>query len=143
YYGFGNSTYKGPLTNNQPVEVNTYFGQMPFVDVAMYMGILVFVLGLFAVFTEWKNPFVQFLTILSGVALIISFGKNFPVLFDLLFYTLPYFNKFRVSSMILVLVQLSFPVLAGFGLMKIISLRNEKDQKLIKIVKNLAIIFSV
>lgn len=142
FYGFGNSTYKGPLTNNNPVEVNTYFGQMPFVDVAMYMGILVFALGLFAVFTEWKSPFVQFLTILSGIALIISFGKNFPVLFDLLFYNLPYFNKFRVPSMILVLVQLSFPVLAGFGLMKIISLRNERNEKLIKIVRNIAIICS-
>lgn len=141
FYGFGNSTYKGPLTQNQPVEVNTYFGQMPFVDVAMYMGILVFALGLFAVFTEWKNPFVQFLTILSGIALIISFGKNFPVLFDLLFYNLPYFNKFRVPSMILVLVQLSFPVLAGLGLMKIISLKNERNEKLIKVIKNLAILF--
>ena len=48
YYGFGNSTYKGELTKNQPVEVNTYFGQMPFVDVAVgYMGIIVFCAGTF------------------------------------------------------------------------------------------------
>jgi hypothetical protein len=142
YYGFGYSTYTGPLTQNQPYRVNTYFGQMPFVDVAVgYMGILVFVLALFGIFTEWKNPFVQFLTILSIIALIISFGKNFPVLFDLLFYNLPDFNKFRVPSMILVLVQLSIPVLAGIGLMRIINLRNENNQKLNKVVKNLAIIF--
>ena len=143
FYGFGSSTYQGPLTNNQPYKVNTYFGQMPFVDVAVgYMGIIVFVLALFGIFTRWKEPFVQFLTILSGIALIISFGKNFPVLFDLLFYNLPYFNKFRVPSMILVLVQVSFPVLAGIGLMRIISLRNEKDEKLKRVVKNLAIGFS-
>ncbi len=140
YYGFGSSTYNGPLTNNQPVKVNTYFGQMPFVDVAVgYMGIIVFVLALFGIFTRWKDPFVQFLTILSGIALIISFGKNFPVLFDLLFYYLPGFNKFRVPSMILVLVQLSIPVLAGFGLMRIISLRNENNDKLKSLIKNLAI----
>ena len=42
YYGFGNSIYQGPLSQNQPVDVNTYFGQMPFVDVAMYMGVIVF-----------------------------------------------------------------------------------------------------
>ncbi len=143
FYGFGSSTYEGPLTNNQPYKVNTYFGQMPFVDVAVgYMGIIVFVLALFGIFTRWKDPFVQFLTILSGIALIISFGKNFPVLFDLLFYNLPYFNKFRVPSMILVLVQVSVPVLAGIGLMRIISLRNEKDEKLKRVVKNLAIGFS-
>jgi hypothetical protein len=142
YFGFGNSTYQGPLTNNQPVEVNTYFGQMPFVDVAMYMGVLVFFLALFAVFTQWKEPFVQFLTILSVIALLVSFGKTFPLVFDLFFKYLPFFNKFRVPSMMLVLVQLSFPVLAGFGLMKIISLRDNKDLRLEKLIRNTAFVFT-
>jgi hypothetical protein len=142
YYGFGNSTYKGPLTNNRPVDINTYFGQMPFVDVAMYMGVLVFFLALFAVFTKWDEPFVRFLTILSLFALLVSFGKNFPVVFDLLFKYLPFFNKFRVPSMILVLVQMSLPVLAGFGLMKIISLRSEKNVKLENLIRNAALVFT-
>lgn len=140
-YGFGNSTYQGPLTNNQPVEVNTYFGQMLFVDVAMYMGVLVFFLALFAIMMDWKNPLVRYLTILSVLALLVSFGKTFPAVFDLLFYYLPYFDKFRVPSMILVLVQMSFPVLAGLGLMKIINLRSEKDSKAIIVIKNLGFIF--
>ena len=142
YFGFGNSTYQGPLTNNQPVEVNTYFGQMPFVDVAMYMGVLVFFLALFAIFTRWKEPFVQFLTILSVFALFVSFGRTFPIIFDLLFKYLPFFNKFRVPSMILVLIQMSFPILAGFGIMKIISLRSEKNITLEKVIKNAAIVFT-
>lgn len=142
YFGFGNSTYKGPLTNNQEVDVNTYFGQMPFVDVAMYMGVLVFFLGLFAVFTLWKDPFVQFLGILTGIALLISFGKNFPVLFDLLFYHLPSFDKFRVPSMILVIVQMNFPILAGLGVMKIIQAKDEKKAKLTKVIKWLAFAFT-
>jgi hypothetical protein len=142
YYGFGNSVYNGPLTQGKEVEVNTYFGQMPFVDVAMYMGVLVFFLALFAIVTCWKNPVVRFLTILSSIALLISFGKTFPVLFDLLFYNLPYFDKFRVPSMILILVQLSLPVLAGFGLMKILSLRNEVDNKALNILKYGAFTFS-
>jgi hypothetical protein len=135
YFGFGTSTYKGPLTNNQEVEVNTYFGQMPFVDVAMYMGVLVFFLALFAIFTMWKEPYVQFLTILSGIALLISFGKTFPFLFDFLFYNLPYFDKFRVPSMILVLVQMSFPVLASFGIVRIIQAKADNDSKILKAVK--------
>ncbi len=142
FYGFGNSTYKGPLTQNQEYEVNTYFGQMPFVDVAMYMGVLVFFLALFAIVTCWKEPFVQFLTILSGIALFISFGKNLSILFDLMFYYFPYFDKFRVPSMILVLVQLSFPVLAGYGIMKIISLRESNDKKALSILKYSAYVFS-
>ena len=141
YFGFGNSTYKGPLTNGQEVEVNTYFGQMPFVDVAMYMGVLIFFLGLFAIITMWKEPFVQFLTILTAIALLISFGKNFPILFDLLFYHLPSFDKFRVPSMILVIVQLNFPILAGLGVMKIIQIKEEKDLKLTRAIKNIAFVF--
>lgn len=144
FFGFGNSTYKGPLSNNQPVEVNTYFGQMSFVDVAVgYMGILVFVLALFGIFTKWKEPFVRFLTILSSLALLISFGKNFPVIFDLLFYYLPFFNKFRVPSMILVLVQVSIPILAGYGILGITSAREENNMKRGKTVKNLAFIFTI
>jgi hypothetical protein len=142
YYGFGNSKYQGPLTNNQEADVNTYIGQMPFVDVAMYMGVLIFFLGLFAVFTRWKEPFVQFLTILTGIALIISFGKNFPILFDLMFYHFPGFDKFRVPSMFLVIVQLNFPILAGLGIMKIIQIREEKDLKLTKAIKNIAFAFT-
>lgn len=143
FYGFGNSTYKGPLTQNQEYEVNTYFGQMPFVDVAMYMGVLVFFLALFAIITCWKDPFVQFLTILSAVALLISFGKNLSLLFDLMFYYLPFFDKFRVPSMILVLLQLTFPVLAGYGLMKIISLRKQPDVKAFSILKYTAYTFTI
>ena len=143
YYGFGSSTYNGPLTNNQPYEVNTYFGQMTFVDVAMYMGVIIFILALFGAITSWREPIVRFLAILSFIALLTSFGSTFPVLFDFLFYHLPYFDKFRVPSMILVLVQLCTPILAGFGLMKIISLREKRETGTIKIVKNSAIVFSV
>jgi len=135
YFGFGNSVYQGPLTENQPVEVNTYFGQMPFVDVAMYMGVVIFFLALFAMVTRWKEPLVKFLTLLSVFALLVSFGKNFSVVFDLLFYYLPYFDKFRVPSMSLVLVQMSFPMLAGLGLMKIISLRESTDTSIVNILK--------
>ncbi|MGQ9643696.1 MAG: YfhO family protein, partial [Ignavibacterium sp.] len=142
YYGFGNSKYKGPLTNNQEVEVNTYFGQMRFVDVAMYMGVLVFLLGIYAMIAFRKEPFVQFLTILTIISLLISFGKNFPVLFDLMFYYFPYFDKFRVPSMILVLVQMSMPVLAGFGLLKLISLKEEKNEKVRITLRNIALAVS-
>lgn len=140
YYGFGNSKYKGPLSDNQEVEVNTYFGQMNFVDVAMYMGILVFLLALYAMIVLRKDPLVQFLTILTIISLLISFGRNFPILFDLMFYYFPFFNKFRVPSMILVLVQMSMPVLAGLALLQIISLRNESSEKLKSIVRNIALV---
>ncbi len=112
YYGFGKSVYNGPLTQNRDVEVNTYFGQMPFVDVAMYMGVIVFFLAILSMVVNWKDPFVRYLTILAAIATLISFGRTFPLFYDLMFHYFPFFDKFRVPSMILVLVQLSFPILS-------------------------------
>lgn len=142
YYGFGKSTYQGPLSQNQPVEVNTYFGQMPFVDVAVgYMSVIIFFLALFSMFVNWKDPIVRFLTILSVIALLISFGRTFPLLYDLMFNYFPFFDKFRVPSMILVLVQLSFPILAGLEVVKIISMKKENDVKREKLIRNIAVVF--
>jgi len=136
YYGFGKSTYQGPLSQNQPVEINTYFGQMPFVDVAMYMGVIIFFLAVFSMIVNWKNPLVRLFTILSVIALLISFGRTFPLIYDLMFNYFPFFDKFRVPSMILVLVQLCFPILAGLGLVKIISLKENPDKRTEKFIRN-------
>ncbi|GMU85176.1 MAG: membrane protein [Ignavibacteriales bacterium] len=141
FYGFGYSTYSGPLSQNQEFAVNTYFGQMPFVDVAMYMGVLVFFLALFAAVTMWKDHLVKYLVILNFFALLLSFGSTFPLLFDLFFYYLPYFDKFRVPSMILVILQMHFPILAALGLKKIISLRSEKDAFAENVIKYAAYSF--
>ncbi|MCX7876400.1 MAG: YfhO family protein [Melioribacteraceae bacterium] len=142
YYGFGKSTYKGELTQNQEVEVNTYFGQMPFVDTAMYMGIIVFALALFALVTRRKEPLVQFLGIIVLLFLILSFGKNFPLLYNLFYYYFPQFDNFRAPSMILHVLQIVFPILAGLGLMKIIQLKEENNFSINKTVKILFFTFS-
>ncbi len=142
YYGFGKSTYNGPLSQNQDAEVNTYFGQMPFVDTAMYMGVIIFALGILTLFIRWRDPIVQFLGIVILIFLILSFGKNFPLLYNLFYNYMPSFNNFRSPSMILHVVQILFPILAGLGIMKIISLREEKNLKLEKILKFVAIGFA-
>lgn len=120
FYGFGNSTYEGELTNYQPYNVNTYFGQMPFVDVPQYMGIIVTVLAILAFVIDWKNKFTRFLLIVSVLTLFISFGRNLPIIYNLFYYFAPGFNKFRVPSLILYLLQTVFPILAGLALSKII-----------------------
>ncbi len=142
YYGFGKSVYNGPLSQNRDVEVNTYFGQMPFVDVAMYMGVIVFFLAIFSMIINWKDPFVRYLTILAAIAMIISFGKTFPLFYDLMFHYFPFFDKFRIPSMFLVLVQLSLPILAGLGIAKIIGLKNDNDKKFDNLVRNIFFAFS-
>lgn len=142
YYGFGKSTYNGPLSQNQDVEVNTYFGQMMFVDVAMYMGVVVFFLSIFGMIINWKDKFVRYLTILAVIATLISFGRTFPIAYDLMFHYFPFFDKFRVPSMILVLVQLSLPILAGLGIARLISLKQENDKKYDNLIRNIFFVFT-
>lgn len=140
WYGFGNSDQ---IINGEKYKLNTYFGQMPFVDVAMYMGVLVFFLALFGMVSRWREPFVMFLTILTSIALLISFGRNFPLFFDLLFNYFPNFDKFRVPSMILVIPQMVMPILAGLGLMKIVELGKEKNVTWEKVIMGIAEVSSV
>jgi hypothetical protein len=119
YYGFGNTTIK-TSRNAPPQRAQLYWGQMPFTDAANYMGIAVLVFGLIGIWQYRKDPFVIFLTVLGAFSLLLSMGKNFPILYDILFDYAPAFNKFRAPSMALCLLQFALPVLAGYGLTAVI-----------------------
>jgi hypothetical protein len=119
-YGFGQHPYQGVLTNNQPTRLNTYFGQQSFTDAPQYMGIIILVLGCIGAVRKRKDPFVQYLSVTIVLSLVISFGREFSLLYDLMFYHFPMFNKFRIPSMILILVQLFVPLLAGYGIVSLL-----------------------
>jgi hypothetical protein len=81
------------------------------------MGAIVLFLALIGIIRYFKhNIFVLSLTITSFFALLLSFGYTFPILFDVFFYYFPMFSSFRAPVMSLVLLHLSMPILAGFGL---------------------------
>ena len=93
----------------------TYWGKMPFTDFPLYMGIVPLILaGLAFIFR--RDRYTWFLLILGIFALLVSFGKEFPVLYNPMFKLLPYFNKFRVPAMIQILLEFSVAILAGLGL---------------------------
>ena len=97
----------------------TYWGHMPFTDYPNYMGILIFLLAILGAIKN-RNSMTNFLVASSLLALFISFGKHFSFFYDLFFNYFPYFNKFRVPSMILILVQFNTTILAALGLQKLI-----------------------
>jgi hypothetical protein len=94
---------------------NTYWGGMPFTDYPNYMGILPLALALYGA-RRAKGVVRWYLVTLAGLALLVSFGKYFAPLYSLLYYHLPFFNKFRVPVMILMLVQFATAALAALGL---------------------------
>jgi hypothetical protein len=115
-----------------------YWGWMPFTQTSMYMGVLVFLLALIAIF-DWKHRMVKMLTVVSLVALFFSFGRHFPLLSNLLLNHFPLYNKFRVPAMILVLVQFSMVIMAGYGLKTIFVKLKNNDERFQKLVLRLLI----
>lgn len=137
YYGFGQLDYEGPGTRGQSVKVRTYWGQKPFEDVSPYMGIAVLIFAFIGLILYRQNVFVLFLAATSVFALLLSFGYTWSPLYDLFYYNVPLFNKFRVPSMVLLLVQFAVPILAGYGLQGMMNFRKTENGK--KVINGLLI----
>ena len=92
----------------------TYQGTMPFTDYPNYLGLLAVLLAVAGLgFRErWT---VRALAAVALLALLVSFGRHFPVLYDPMFRWLPYFNKFRIPSMVLILCGFAVALLAAVG----------------------------
>jgi hypothetical protein len=116
WYGFGPRPYQGPETQNQLIATNLYWGPQPFVDGPQYMGIIAIVFALIGLYRYRHEPFVQYMGGIIVFSLLVSFGKEFSLVYDLMYHYVPIFNKFRVPSMMLMLVQFFTPILAGYGI---------------------------
>ena len=106
----------------------TYFGFMPMTNFPNYSGIVIVFMTFFAFYKTSRQLSYFFLTILI-ISLLISFGKH-TFIYEILYNFLPYFNKFRVPSMILILFQFSITVLAAIGLNNLC--KNIKDERVLK-----------
>jgi len=97
---------------------NHYWGDQPGTSGPVYVGIIViflFVLGLFIVNDKLKWIILA-ATILS---IILGWGKNFMPFTDFFIDYIPGYAKFRAVSMILVIAELTIPLLAFMALHKI------------------------
>ncbi|MBS7231094.1 YfhO family protein [Flavobacterium psychroterrae] len=102
----------------------TYWGDQPIVAAPAYIGVVVFFLGVLALFIDDRKIKYVFL---SGalVALVLSWGKNFPLLTDFFIDYIPMYDKFRAVSSIQVILELCFPVLAIMGLQSFFKAKDE------------------
>ena len=95
-----------------------YWGDQPGTSGPVYVGVIVmflFILGLFIVNNKLKWVLLA-ATILS---IMLGWGKNFMPLTDLFIDYIPGYAKFRAVSMILVIAELTIPLLAFMALNKI------------------------
>lgn len=134
--GFGDVEYKGQRTN-------VYWGQMPFTTSPMYFGVLTMLLAFIGIYYNFKkNRLVQALSVISFLALILSFGRTLPVLYDILYYNLPYFSSFRAPVMIHIIINAAFVILAGFGIKSLIETAKDKSASS-RFIKNAKYVFPI
>jgi hypothetical protein len=106
----------------------TYWGDQPIVAAPAYIGAVVFFLAFLALFIDnRKIKYVFF----SGamIALVLSWGKNFPAVTNFFIDYVPMYDKFRAVSSIQVILELCFPVLAIMGLQSFFQLDQDQQKK--------------
>ncbi|WP_316790760.1 YfhO family protein [Pedobacter frigoris] len=111
-----------------------YWGEKPGTSGPYYFGAIVcflFVFGLFIV----RNRLKWWILGTTILFMLLSFGKNFPLVSDLFFEYFPMYNKFRAVESILAIVGLMVPLLAFLAIKE--AQEGAYDQK--ELVKKLTI----
>ena len=126
YYGFGGSTYEG---------------FMPFTDFPNYVGFLVLIFAFLSL--KNVNSIRSFFWIVLIISILLSFGKYFEIFYQFFYNYLPFFDSFRVPSMILILSNFCIYILSAYGLKDAIELLRDKFPKIkTDIILSLFLIFS-
>lgn len=88
-----------------------YFGDQPMTNGPVYVGAFILLLAILALFMV-KSPMKWALFAVSVLAVMLSWGHNFPGFTDFFIDHFPAYNKFRAVSSILVVVEFTVPLLA-------------------------------
>jgi hypothetical protein len=97
------------------MKADFYWGPMiPWTNSCVYIGLLPLLLAVIAVIYR-RTRLVIFFGVTTVFMILVSFGRNFSVLYDLLFAYLPFFNKFRAPEMVLHLLPFTGGILAAAG----------------------------
>lgn len=106
-----------------------YWGDQPFTSGPVYIGAIVcflFVLGIFIV----KGPYKWALLVATLFSIMLSWGSNFMGLTEFFFQYFPMYNKFRAVSSILVVAEITMPLLGFLAIKAIMDKDIPKEKKL-------------
>ena len=107
----------------------TYWGEKPFTSGPVYMGAIIvflFVLGLIIV----EGPYKWALLIATLFSVTLAWGRHFMPLTELFFNYFPMYNKFRAVESILVVAEITMPLLGFLALQRLTAQRSDSDSGL-------------
>jgi hypothetical protein len=118
----------------------TYWGDQPIVAAPAYIGAIVFMLFVLAMFVDKRK--IKYVFLIGGIfTLMLSWGKNFALLTNIFIDIVPLYDKFRAVSSIQVIVELCIPILAIMGLQSFF--KAEKPEQLDALKKTAVVSVSV
>ncbi|MEY2898575.1 MAG: hypothetical protein RL138_628 [Bacteroidota bacterium] len=106
-------------------QLGGYWGPKPFTSGPVYLGVLVcflFVLGIVVLKDAWR----WWLVAASLIGLLLAWGKNLMWFNSLAFDIVPFYNKFRTVEMALVILQMTFPLMAVLTLQRILDAKMDR-----------------
>lgn len=133
--GTKSQTYKEIISHGYPprtaadfcANLPMYWGDQPFTAGNVYMGAIVcflFILGLLIV----KGPYKWALLAATLFSVMLAWGSNFMWLTELFFNHFPLYNKFRAVSSILIVAEISMPLLGFLAVKEIMDGKCDRRQ---------------
>lgn len=115
-------------------QVLTYWGKQPIVEAPAYIGAILFFLFFLGIFLV-KGRLKYWLVSATIFSLVLSWGKNFPIVTNFFIDYVPLYNKFRAVSSIQVIAELCIPLLGIIALRDFFSTKILSEEKEVAIKK--------
>lgn len=106
-----------------------YWGHMPFTQSTHYLGLLTVLLAILGLTMRKPDSFTLSMIVTTAFIIVIGFGRYFPILFWPLFKFAPFFGKFRIPSMIYVLLPLTVGTVAAGGLDTVMTMLKDGEKE--------------
>jgi len=103
----------------------TYWGEKAFTSGAVYMGAIICFLFLLGLFVK-KGPYKWALLVATLFSVFLAWGRHFMPLTELFFKYFPMYNKFRAVESILIVAEITMPLLAFLGLQQLVNDKRDK-----------------
>ena len=123
-----------PEYREQVANSSSYYGNQPFTSGPVYLGAIIVFLALIGLFII-KNPIKWPIVIVTLLTITLAWGKNFMSLTDFFMHYIPGYNKFRAVSMILIVAELTIPLLAMLAINELFKIKNWNDKIKLNLIK--------
>lgn len=123
-----------PNMREQVAQSSAYFGDQPFTSGPVYIGSIVILLAFLGLLIV-PHPLKWALFAATLLSVALSWGKHFMGLTSIFMDYVPGYNKFRAVSMILVIAELTLPVLAVLALDAFIKMTIKNELAKLPLVK--------